>query len=66
MRRDSRIESVIARQIFSDRGHPGVEATVATGNGARGIAVVTAGFQWENMRFNSYMTVVSAGVDRVW
>lgn len=43
MRRDSRIESVTARQIFSDRGHPGVEVTVTTGNGARGIAVVTAG-----------------------
>ena len=43
MRKDSRIESVTARQIFSDRGHPGVEATVITENGARGIAVVTAG-----------------------
>ena len=43
MRRDSRIESVMARQIFSVRGHPGVEATVITENGARGIAVVTAG-----------------------
>ena len=43
MGRDSRIESVTARQIFSDRGHPGVETTVITENGARGVAVVTAG-----------------------
>lgn len=43
MRRDSRIESVMARQIFSERGHPGIEATVITENGARGVAVVTAG-----------------------
>ncbi len=39
----STITSVTARQIFSDRGHPGVEATVITQNGARGTAVVTAG-----------------------
>ena len=43
MRRDSRIESVTARQIFSDRGHPGVETKVITENGARGIAIATAG-----------------------
>ncbi|RIK38758.1 MAG: phosphopyruvate hydratase, partial [Chloroflexi bacterium] len=35
--------AVRARQIFSDRGHPGVEATVVTQNGAKGVAVVTAG-----------------------
>ena len=39
----STIVSVSARQIFSDRGHPGVEATVVTENGAKGVAVVTAG-----------------------
>ena len=39
----STIVSVSARQIFSDRGHPGVEATVTTQNGSRGTAVVTAG-----------------------
>ena len=39
----STIVSVTARQIFSDRGHPGVEATVTTQNGAKGVAVVTAG-----------------------
>ncbi|MCL5027074.1 MAG: phosphopyruvate hydratase [Chloroflexi bacterium] len=37
------IVSVTARQVFSDRGHPGVEATVATENGARGVAICTAG-----------------------
>ncbi|RLT38874.1 MAG: phosphopyruvate hydratase [Chloroflexi bacterium] len=40
---ESIITSVTARQIFSDRGHPGVEATVTTANGAKGVAVVTAG-----------------------
>ena len=43
MRRDASIESVMARQIFSIRGHPGIETTVITENGARGVAVVTAG-----------------------
>ena len=33
----------MARQIFSRRSHPGVEAMVITENGARGIAVATAG-----------------------
>ncbi len=37
------IQSVIARQVYSDRGHPGVEATVTTANGARGVAICTAG-----------------------
>jgi len=32
----SRIASVVVRQIFSGRGHPSIEATVITGNGARG------------------------------
>lgn len=40
---ESIITHVSARQIFSDRGHPGVEATVVTANGAQGVAVVTAG-----------------------
>jgi enolase len=39
----AQIVSVTARQIFSDRGHPGIEAAVTTQNGARGVAVVTAG-----------------------
>lgn len=39
----STIVAVSARQIFSDRGHPGVETTVITENGTRGVAVVTAG-----------------------
>ncbi len=37
------IKSISARQIDSDRGHPGVETTVVTRNGAVGVAVATAG-----------------------
>ena len=37
------IVSVRARQVYSDRGHPGVEATVKTENGAAGVAICTAG-----------------------
>jgi enolase len=37
------IVSVEARQVFSDRGHPGVEATVVTESGAQGVAICTAG-----------------------
>jgi enolase len=37
------IVSVTARQVYSDRGHPGIEATVKTENGAVGVAVCTAG-----------------------
>jgi enolase len=37
------IKSVRARQIFSDRGHPGVEAAVVVENGAVGVAMATAG-----------------------
>ena len=43
MRQASKIVSVTARQIMSLRGHPGIEATVETQNGARGVAIVTAG-----------------------
>lgn len=39
----STIVAVKARQIMSERGHPGVEATVITENGAKGVAVSTAG-----------------------
>lgn len=37
------IASVVARQVYTDRGHPGVEATVTTANGASGTATCTAG-----------------------
>jgi len=37
------IVSVTARQVYSDRGHPGVEATVTTENGGSGTAICTAG-----------------------
>ncbi len=37
------IVSVKAREVMSDRGHPGVEAKVKTENGAVGVAICTAG-----------------------
>ncbi len=37
------IAHVSARQIYSDRGHPGVEATVVTNSGAVGVGVATPG-----------------------
>ena len=43
MAEGSRIRSVTAREIFSRRGHPSVEATAVTENGAVGIAEATAG-----------------------
>ena len=43
MENGSLIKSIIARQVFTDRGHPGVETTVITENGARGTAEATAG-----------------------
>jgi len=42
VRRDLRIESVMARQVLSMRGYPGVEAKVITENGACGVAMATA------------------------
>jgi enolase len=39
----SRIAGVTARQVFSERGHPGIRATVTTANGATASAEVTAG-----------------------
>jgi enolase len=39
----SEIVQVTARQVHSDRGHPGVEAVVRTANGTEGVAVCTAG-----------------------
>lgn len=43
MRDGTLIKSISARQIDSDRGHPGVEVVVRTHNGAEGVAVATAG-----------------------
>lgn len=43
MSRGSSIESIRARQVYSDRGHPGIETTVTTCDGSTGAAVVTAG-----------------------
>lgn len=43
MESGSEIVSVRARQIYSERGHPGVEARVETANGGVGVAVATAG-----------------------
>ena len=39
----SLIDSVTAREVFSERGHPGIETTVTTRNGSTGVAMVTAG-----------------------
>lgn len=39
----STIVSVVGREIMSDRWHPGVQATVITENGAKGVAICTAG-----------------------
>lgn len=43
MAKGSSIKSVMARQVFTDRGHPGLEVVVTTENGAAGTAMVTAG-----------------------
>ncbi len=43
MPRGSKIESVHARQVYTWRGHPGIETTVTTVNEASGVAVVLAG-----------------------
>ncbi len=43
MPKGSRIESIVARQVFTWRNHPGIETTVTTVNDATGIAGVTAG-----------------------
>jgi enolase len=43
MSRETTIMAVTARQVYSDRGHPGVEVTVRTANDASGVAVCTAG-----------------------
>ena len=40
---DSEISSVLAREVFSLRGHPGIETIVRTRDGAHGRAMVTAG-----------------------
>jgi len=40
---NARIKSVSAREVFSDRGHPGVEAKVVTQDGSSGVAMATAG-----------------------
>jgi enolase len=39
----SLIQSVTAREVFTGRGHPGIEAAVITENGSRGVAMATAG-----------------------
>ena len=39
----STIKSVTAMEVFSDRGHPGIQAEVVTEDGSHGAAIVTAG-----------------------
>ena len=43
MRSGFGIERITARQVFSDRGHPGIETEVVTECGVSGVALVTAG-----------------------
>ncbi len=43
MKSGSEIVSVKARQILSERNHPGVETRVQTANGGIGVAIATAG-----------------------
>ena len=43
MSKGTAIVEVRARQVYTDRGHPGIQATVVTEGGARGTAIVTAG-----------------------
>ena len=43
MANGTEIATVEAREVYSDRGHPGVEATVTTASGASGTALCTAG-----------------------
>lgn len=43
MARGTAITAMTARQVYTDRGHPGVEATVTTESGNQGVAVCTAG-----------------------
>jgi enolase len=40
---NTNIKSLTAREVYSKRGHPGVEAVVVTENGATGTAICTAG-----------------------
>ena len=62
----STIISVTARQIFSDRGHPGIETIVKTESGAKGVAVVGMKVMGlGKLRFSSPMTVELSGVVRV-
>ena len=43
MSKGTAIVEVRARQVYTDRGHPGIQATVVTEGGATGTALVTAG-----------------------
>ena len=43
MNTDSLIKSVRARQVVSEREHPGIEATVITEDGSKGVAVAAGG-----------------------
>jgi enolase len=43
MPKGSRIESVVARQVYTWRNHPGIETTITTANDATGVAMVLAG-----------------------
>lgn len=65
------IKTIRARQVYTNRGNPGIEATAVCENGAKGIAMCTSGvsvgthevrFQFDgNKKFNgkSVMGAVS-------
>ena len=48
------IRSIHARQVYTNRGNPGVEATVVCENGAEGTAMCTSGISvgTHEVRFN--------------
>ncbi|MBA7510933.1 Enolase [subsurface metagenome] len=43
MGKGTKITSVFAREVFTDRGHPGIESIVITESSATGVAVSTSG-----------------------
>ena len=48
------IKTIHARQVYTNRGNPGVEATVVCENGATGVAMCTSGISvgTHEVRFN--------------
>ena len=64
---NSRIVHVSARQIYSDREHPGVETTVVTESGCKSVGFATAGistggFEAEASSISSYESLLVPGL----